>query len=78
MKTRSVIVLVAAVAAVITGLVPARARESADIIIYGHSHRANNEIINGVLFFNPGRARDSWGLLTVGKQVTGEIIALGS
>ena len=48
----------------------------ADIIVYGHSHHAKNEIIDGILFFNPGQARDSFGILTIGKQVKGEIIRL--
>lgn len=49
----------------------------ADIIIFGHSHYAQNKIIDGTLFFNPGRARESFGILTVGEQVSGEIINVG-
>ncbi len=48
--------------------------EDVDIIIFGHSHEAKNEVKNGVLFFNPGRARDSFGVLTIGEEVKGEII----
>ena len=48
----------------------------ADIIVHGHSHYSKNEVINGILFFNPGRARDSFGILTIGEQVNGEIIRL--
>jgi hypothetical protein len=47
-----------------------------DVIIFGHSHRARNEVKNGILFFNPGQARNSFGVLTVGKEVKGEIISL--
>src|SRR4030042_1499973 len=28
-----------------------------DVIVYGHSHRAMNEMVHGGLFFNPGAAR---------------------
>lgn len=45
-----------------------------DIIIYGHSHYPQNETKNGVLFFNPGQARNSFGILTIGAEVSGEII----
>jgi putative phosphoesterase len=48
----------------------------ADIIVFGHSHHAKNEVTNGILFFNPGKARDSFGILTIGQQVKGEIIRL--
>jgi putative phosphoesterase len=50
--------------------------EDVDIIVYGHSHYPQNELKRGVLFFNPGRARDSFGILTIGKEVIGEIIKL--
>jgi putative phosphoesterase len=50
--------------------------EDVDIIVYGHSHYSQNEVKNGVLFFNPGRARNSFGILTIGKEVRGEIINL--
>jgi putative phosphoesterase len=45
-----------------------------DIIIYGHSHRANIERIGDVLFFNPGPGYRSFGILTIGEDVRGEII----
>jgi putative phosphoesterase len=48
--------------------------EDVDIIIFGHSHQAKNEVKNGILFFNSGRARDSFGVLTIGEEVKGEII----
>ena len=47
-----------------------------DIIIYGHSHYPQNETKNGVLFFNPGQARNSFGILTIGAKVSGKIIKL--
>jgi len=47
-----------------------------DVIVYGHSHQPKNEIKKGILFFNPGRARNSFGILTIGKEVKGEIINL--
>jgi len=50
--------------------------EDVDIIVFGHSHEPKNEIKKGVLFFNPGRARSSFGILTIGKEVKGEIIKL--
>jgi putative phosphoesterase len=50
--------------------------EDVDIIIYGHSHYPQNELKRGVLFFNPGRAKNSFGILTIGREVSGEIINL--
>ena len=45
-----------------------------DIIVYGHSHQPKNELIHGILFFNPGQAKNSFGILTFGEEVRGEII----
>ena len=45
-----------------------------DIIIFGHSHQTCNQYIGGSLLFNPGRASDSFGLLTIGDEVRAEII----
>jgi len=47
-----------------------------DIIVYGHSHHSQNEVKNGIFFFNPGQAKNSFGILTIGKEVRGEIINL--
>jgi putative phosphoesterase len=47
-----------------------------EIIVYGHSHYSQNEVKRGILFFNPGQAKNSFGILTVGKEVSGEIINL--
>jgi uncharacterized protein len=46
-----------------------------NVIVYGHSHLAQNEVIDGVLFFNPGTATESFGILTVDDGVVkGEIV----
>jgi len=45
-----------------------------DIIVYGHSHRSQNKVIAGILFFNPGKATDSFGILTIDGEAKGEII----
>jgi len=50
--------------------------DNVDIIVYGHSHNPQNEVKNGILFFNPGRAKNSFGILTIGKDVRGEIVNL--
>ncbi len=50
--------------------------EAIDIIIFGHSHQSKNEVKKGILFFNPGRAQDSFGILTIGEEIKGEIIKL--
>ncbi len=39
-----------------------------DIIIYGHSHRACNQYVQGSLMINPGQARASFGMLTINKD----------
>jgi len=45
-----------------------------NVIIYGHSHEPNNQFIRGSLLLNPGRARDSFGLLTINDDIKAEII----
>ena len=52
-----------------------------DCVVYGHSHIPHNEIINGILFFNPGsptnkrsQPRYSVGLLYIDDTIHGEII----
>ena len=55
-----------------------------DVIVYGHSHRPDNQIRNGILFFNPGAfsggfpltRKRSVDILTLEEQVSGEIIKL--
>jgi hypothetical protein len=46
-----------------------------DIIVYGHSHQSQNKVIEDVLLFNPGKATDSFGILTINGGVKGEIIS---
>ena len=50
--------------------------DDVDIIVYGHSHYPQNEVKNGIFFFNPGTAKNSFGILTIGQEVSGEIINL--
>ncbi|MBA7703060.1 hypothetical protein ES703_111842 [subsurface metagenome] len=45
-----------------------------DIIIFGHSHEPANRYIGKTLLFNPGRARHSFGLLTIGEETRAEIL----
>jgi len=52
-----------------------------DVLIYGHSHRAQLENNGNVLLFNPGSPTDnrftqfqSMGMLTVDEKITGEIL----
>lgn len=52
-----------------------------DAVVFGHSHRPFNEIVNGRLMFNPGSATDkrsapfaSVGILEIGHEITGRII----
>ncbi len=54
-----------------------RVRELFDdvpIIIYGHSHQSYNQYLQGSLLFNPGQARNSFGLLTIENEIKAEII----
>jgi uncharacterized protein len=44
-----------------------------DVIVFGHTHIVFNRVINGVLVFNPGSARDSYGILNLGETVEGQI-----
>ena len=57
--------------------------EKVDCIIFGHSHKPVNELINNTLFFNPGSATDtvfaqfnSIGILIVNDKIEGEIIKI--
>lgn len=57
------------------------AGEKLDCVVYGHSHKPHSEVIDGVLFFNPGsptsrrfEPRYSLGILYVDKDIKGEII----
>ena len=58
--------------------------ERLDVIVFGHSHRAHNKAIDGVLLFNPGSPTDrvfapyrSYGILTIADgSVEGRIVKL--
>lgn len=49
--------------------------EKLDAIIFGHSHFSQNKVIDNILFFNPGKASQSFGILTVEEAIKGEIIS---
>ena len=53
-----------------------RAFSDADVIVFGHSHKPCNHYVGGTLLFNPGRARDSFGLLTIDDGMNAEIVRL--
>jgi putative phosphoesterase len=46
----------------------------AHIIIFGHSHEPCNRYLHGTLLFNPGPARNSFGLITIDGGVKAEIM----
>jgi len=48
--------------------------DDVDVIIFGHSHASCNERIRGALMFNPGRCRDSYGLLTIAEDMKAEVV----
>jgi len=50
------------------------AQDRVDVIVYGHSHESQNKIIDGILFFNPGKAERSFGILTIEEDARGEIV----
>ena len=54
-----------------------------NVIVFGHSHSPLSKRIGKVLFFNPGSptdrifaTRNTFGILEVGKEITGKIIDL--
>ena len=47
---------------------------SVDIITFGHSHETCNRYMQGVLLFNPGQAKNSFGLLTIDDRVDARIL----
>jgi len=57
-------------------------KDKVDVIVFGHSHQAFNEVIDGTLYFNPGSPNDtifapfcSYGILKVkDRRIVGEII----
>ena len=56
--------------------------EKVDAVIFGHSHRPFNEVVDNVLYFNPGSPNDtifapycSYGILDLsGPRIQGQII----
>ncbi len=40
----------------------------ADVIVFGHTHRAHSEVIDGVLLFNPGGVHQ-WNPATAGRRL---------
>ena len=55
-----------------------------DAVLYGHSHTASSEVIDGVLVFNPGSAsgrfpaaRKTYGVLLVDEAIEGKIVTIG-
>ena len=49
-------------------------KNKADIVLYGHTHKAQNEIIDNVLFFNPGSTifpedgKASFGIIEISEE----------
>ena len=57
--------------------------EKLNVIIFGHSHTALNEKIDGVLYFNPGSPTDtifspyrSYGILEINDEIKANIVRL--
>jgi uncharacterized protein len=44
-----------------------------DAIIFGHSHEALNRLVQGILFFNPGSTRQSYGVLEISDKIEGTV-----
>lgn len=50
-------------------------KNEADIVLYGHTHKAKNEIIDDILFFNPGSTifpndgRASFGIIEINEGI---------
>lgn len=45
-----------------------------DMIIYGHTHKAEDRVINGIRFFNPGTAQQSYGIIDTGATIQTRIV----
>ena len=57
--------------------------EQVDTIIFGHTHLPKNEVIDGILYFNPGSItgkfparHKTFGILQIDKEVKGKIMKL--
>lgn len=56
-------------------------KNKADIVLYGHTHKAQNEIIDDILFFNPGSTifpkdgKASFGIIEIADhKINGRIV----
>jgi len=60
------------------------AQDKVNVVIFGHSHQVFNEVIDGVLYFNPGSPTDiirapfcSYGVLDIcGDKVKGTVVKI--
>ena len=58
--------------------------DTVDVIVYGHTHRSDNKVRDGVLYFNPGAfyggfpffGKGSVGILRLEETISGQIIKL--
>ncbi len=50
------------------GLLDMARSRLADIVLYGHTHIASEEYVDGIYLFNPGSARASYGILTIDEN----------
>lgn len=57
--------------------------DQVNCIVFGHSHRPLNELVNGVLLFNPGspvagrgESGNTYGILDFGESVNGKIVRM--
>ena len=49
-------------------------QDRVDVIVYGHSHESQNKATDDILFFNPGKVSNSFGIITIEEDIKGEII----
>lgn len=60
-------------------------KNKADVVLYGHTHRAKNEFIDNILFFNPGSTifpkdgRASFGVIEINNyNLSGKIVSISN
>jgi putative phosphoesterase len=58
-------------------------KDKVDAVVFGHSHQSFNELVDGVLYFNPGSPNDpvcahcSYGILSISeKGIAGKIVKI--
>lgn len=58
-------------------------KEGVDVVIFGHSHKSFNEMIDGILYFNPGSPtdkifceRNSYGIIEINDNINARIITI--